>query len=190
MPSPIAHLGLAVLAPRVLPVERLRRLPRWRLTSFYGLCLFALVAPDFDFLISWAIAGDPRPFHGLFLHSFVAALLFAPIFGAVAARLGRLGFTRMTLLGFAAYAGHVLLDAMTHGRGIAMLWPFIDHRLALPPLFVGFSHSEPLNWRSHLITLLNEAAFIGVVWLLARRTRRHRPTGAPAGQSLVPGADA
>ncbi len=160
MPSPLAHAGVYFLLRTALP-------PR-RSILMTGLVLFALVAPDCDFVVSKLLTGEARKEHGAFMHSFAAAGIFAMAFGPIAGKLTGVGAWRMTAIGLAAYGSHVVMDAFTVGRGVALLWPIHDRRIQLPSVFFGFHHSEPWHSPLHLLTLVTEGLFVAVIWFAAR----------------------
>lgn len=183
MPSPIAHAGVYLLLRHAAPTGVLRQRPRWRRLAFVGLCLFALVAPDFDFIVSAMLADNARAEHGLFMHSFVAALVFAPLWGAAARWLIGGPWLRMAAIGLAAYASHIVMDYFTRGRGVALFWPVYPERLSGPPLFYGIRHSELGAIGAHAITLTTELLFVGLLWLVSCWWSRRGEAGRPLGEA-------
>ena len=179
MPSPLAHASLALLAIPALDRDRppLRALLARPLLA--ALIVAFLWLPDADIALGWLTTGNAFADHGTITH----ALIWSPLAGGVFALLARpLTGARWSVLiplGAALFASHCLMDALTHGRGVALLWPFIPGRIT-PPLeaFVGLRHSEPGNWRAHLITLGTESLFAGVVWGAAILLHRARCGGA------------
>ena len=175
MSSPIAHCSLILAA---WPPVR-RRLPAGTPVSRKRLAvaavLVALMAPDADLLMfPWA-GPDLRTFHNYFSHS----LLLAPIFGIAFGFLCRLltggRWTFYAIVGCLCYVSHILVDAVTWGRGVQMFWPLTDQRFSAPfCLFYGVRHSVGAPWTSYLITVANDLGFGVVVWLLTRRLRRVR----------------
>lgn len=173
MPSPIAHVALAVPARAVLGVESrgVRGLAVW------GLLMFACVAPDMDIPIEWARTGDAFALHGSYSHS----LLIAPVFGAVFAGAMRLvapgaRWWRALWVGTGLYALHVLMDLVTAGsRGVSLLWPVVPGRIGTPVgIFVGVEHSDWKRVDKHLLTIVTEGAFALVVWAVTRVVVRRR----------------
>ncbi|MFP4145137.1 MAG: metal-dependent hydrolase [Phycisphaeraceae bacterium] len=164
MPSPIAHSALVLLARPAAGRDRLDRLPRSRRWGLYALVFAALLAPDVDFLLG-AIWPAELLDHGAAMHSLAVAGLFGGGF-ALAGRLvagPRLSWPLLWTLGAAAYASHLIMDALTWGGGVMLLWPLSAERVASPvPLFYGARHSQPWAWRAHLTTLMTES----LVWMV------------------------
>jgi membrane-bound metal-dependent hydrolase YbcI (DUF457 family) len=114
MPSPIGHaLGGALLGGLVAGAPPSPAQPWWRDAVTFG----ALgLAADLDFLVGQ---------HSQHTHSVAAVAVVGAI--ALAARRGR---ARWALAAAAAYASHILLDALgndtTPPIGVMALWPFSD----------------------------------------------------------------
>lgn len=169
MPSPLAHGSLVLLARPLLGPERTDRLTRHQRWALYGMVVFALWAPDLDFLFL-LLPEHPLLGHGKITHSLAAALLFTPLFVWICRGVWRIDLSMRTLamLGFACYLSHIVMDYFTAGGGVMFAWPSSTERFASPvPLFFGAEHSQLLAWRLHLITLVTELAFVAVVWGVA-----------------------
>lgn len=70
--------------------------------------------------------------HRGFSHSLLFAFLVA-VLGACLFRLLQTGFSRSFLFLFATVSSHGLLDTLTNGGlGIALLWPWSEHRYFMP----------------------------------------------------------
>ena len=164
---------MLLLAREALPAQA-RALPRGRYLLLLAMLLLALLAPDFDFVLSRVLTGRARAAHGLFVHSFTAAAVFGVLWGVAAAVLLRLPVLWMALLGAGCYASHVLMDMLTHGRGVALWWPLSEERVSVGPVFFGLRHSEPWNVGAHAITVVTEGAFVALVWLASRQLQRWR----------------
>jgi hypothetical protein len=103
-------------------------------------------------------------------------LVAAAIHAAIPGCRTRLGGWRVFLICGAAWLSHYLLDSFyNHGKGLALLWPFSDARLALPiPWFsiVG-RDTSPFAWHAIKtcgIEFLCYGALLGAVLLVRRRT--------------------
>ena len=89
--------------------------------------------PDLDVIafrmgIPYAAEFGHRGFSHSLLFAFVAALL-----GAFLVRLSHTGFLRSFFFLFAAIGSHGLLDTLTNGGlGVALLWPWSEHRYFMP----------------------------------------------------------
>ncbi|MEM8934460.1 MAG: metal-dependent hydrolase [Acidobacteriota bacterium] len=184
MPSPLAHGAVGWWLHRRSGLrsaasesdDHPMRLGLLGLAVFWGLSIL----PDFDFLPGLWL-GDPAGWHNGPSHSLLAGVLVAPLVGplvyfAVGRWLGG-GVVRWIGLTLAAYWGHVVLDALTQGRGVKLLWPFLHDRLA-PPFapFYGVRWSEGLLDPTLAWTLANELSFVVLVvastlWLASRRGR-------------------
>jgi inner membrane protein len=100
--------------------------------------------PDIDFLVGYAVYGDPRRLHSGFTHS----LLFCLVVSGLAALLRlRHAPGRSFLVAFALLGSHLLLDmASGHlfrgpGYGVMLFFPFSTERIRSPiALFWGPKH--------------------------------------------------
>ena len=169
MPSPLAHSSLILLARPLLGARRFDDLSRRQRWVLLGLIIFALCVPDVDFL--FRIWSTKAVFdHGGMLHSFVMAAVFGVVFAVVGRWVARLPFTHVSLwcLGTGCFVSHLILDALTRGRGPMLFWPLSVERFPVAALFYGAEHSQPLAWRLHLITLATELLFASLVWMAGR----------------------
>jgi inner membrane protein len=184
MPLPVAHslIGASV-AGAVHPKSE----QWWKV-----LCLGAFlgVLPDLDYILNWLRVG-----WGGWHHGFTHSLVFALVVGAVTAVLTRWssvrnvnarGFVTFSARSFitfsAAIASHGLLDYLiTESRGIALFWPFTDHRYKLrAPNPINYTWSDASLWdaavdilRISLIELLIFAPLLlFVIWLRIMATRK------------------
>ena len=172
MPSPLAHSAVGWWLHRRSGLRGVDSAsdagpldPRWWL----GLGVFCglSILPDFDFVPGlWF--GDAGGWHNGPSHSLLAGLLVAPLIGPlVYVLVGRWlggGIGRWIGWTLTAYWCHVLLDALTQGRGVKLLWPFLHDRLA-PPFapFYGVRWSEGLLDPNLAWTVANELSFVVLV---------------------------
>lgn len=187
MPSPIAHAAVALLAPPLTPAGDRARLswPRW--LGFYALVTLVLCVPDTDFAIPLFTGFSAHEAHGAWTHSLIAGVAGGGLF-AVAARAAvgpLLSGARLMLLGVGCYWVHLLMDTLTSGRGIMLLWPITDTRIRAPfSLFTGIHWSDPGRWDLHYHTAVNEGLFVlivaAVAGLLEIRSRRATALGGAA----------
>lgn len=189
MPSPLAHGAVAwwierragIDAPGTRP-PRSRRARVVVFGVFWGLS----VLPDFDFLPG-LLLGDVEGWHNGPSHSLVAGLVAALVLGPIAGLvLGRFlggGTLRWTGIVLASYWSHVLLDALTLGRGVRLLWPFVPDRLT-PPFcpFYGVRWSEGLFESTLFWTLANELAFVVFVVSATLAFARRAPDRSEPGR--------
>lgn len=182
MSSPVSHLATGYAIYRVLLAydPKVAGLPRG--TRLLTASLFSM-APDADFIAGW-LAHDFPAYHNNVSHSFA--------FGAVVCLAAALAVNRLVptirrlpfwLFSFACYAGHILVDYATRGRGVMLFWPFLNERLSSPILlFSGVSWSKGFATTDHLWTLLNDAIYgaiaIGLAELWARQIRRRKARAA------------
>lgn len=182
MPSPIGHLAFWPLLGRRSappPAERTRR----RLWA--AAVAVALLAPDFDVALALVYHTRISDVHNGPSHSLAAAILFAVVFAGLCAAILRVRYAAALGVLLVAYLSHLLLDVLTWGRGIELLWPLTHARIQSPvPIFMGVRHSVGAPLWMHALTALNDLAFCGLVWLIWRAARKARP--APAELSRTP----
>ena len=122
MPLPLAHaLVGASTAAALRPASQSRQ---WRpilIGAFLGIC------PDFDYALNFLrISG------GGWHHGFTHSIAFAFLLGLLTIVVLREWKVRSFILFSAAAASHTLLDYLiTESRGVALWWPFTDHRYKL-----------------------------------------------------------
>lgn len=179
MPSPIAHLAVGAAVATGFtrdindPVQR---------RFIWGAAFFFSLAPDLD-VIPGLIAGNMVLYHNQISHSLffgiAACLLATGIFGFFFRRFfDWWSYPRITSVALLSYSLHLVMDAMTLGPGVKLLWPFTDERFSISlHLFYGVRHSEGLFSPSHLITIGSEVVIMLVGFLLMARLLarpRHR----------------
>jgi hypothetical protein len=132
--------------------------------------------PDLDLLLGLPY-GDPGRFHNQQMSSLFAGMVLALIVGIIARTMGA-GFLRWTLFAVTCYSLHLIMDSLTGGDGVMLFWPFSDVRIASPiRLFFGVQWSSGLWSKDHLLTLLSEGLFVGLVVLGTHRFRPASRTG-------------
>jgi len=160
MPSPLTHLAAgAAIAFLYQHGRKLSEiLVSWRL---WLVCLFFSMAPDLDAVIGVLMNNMPD-YHNQASHSLVFGLVMSAILLPLTRRLlpdWRTG--HVWALSFGCYSLHLLLDWMTFGRGIKILWPFQHERFRAPfELFHGVRWSEGVMTASHFDTLANECVIL------------------------------
>lgn len=190
MPSPIAHGGVLLLVwPSVR--EQVRPLSMYRRACVLVILLFTLVAPDLDILLGLLFGSGPFVDHGGPTHSIImGALLAVPIALILSFLMQRVSMARMWSVAFACYTSHVVLDAMTFGRGVMLGWPFTKTRIASPwPIFAGVRHSSPAAWLDHALTIATECLFVLLLWRIVHlaRRRNHRRHATPRDSRTLTG---
>ena len=122
MPLPLAHALIgASTAAALRPASQS---PQWKpivIGAFLGVC------PDFDYALNvMRISG------GGWHHGFTHSIVFAVLLGLLTIVVLRDWKLRSFILYSAAAASHTLLDYLiTESRGVALWWPFTDHRYKL-----------------------------------------------------------
>jgi membrane-bound metal-dependent hydrolase YbcI (DUF457 family) len=183
VPSPIAHLSLAVF---IWP--SLKRRLGTEATPARRLLLVAMLAtwlllPDFDLLAGPLLGRPLMHYHNGPSHSLIAAVVMGVPFALICRGIAPGPAWRFFGLGVLAYASHVLLDAVTWGRGVQALWPITDARFASPvPLFFGIRHSVNAPYHWHLVTIVTELCF-AVLLVIAYRWRRGGASARHASQT-------
>ncbi len=156
MPSPFVHLVAASAFAQ--QAGRNGELRRWRLLATAA--LFSMF-PDLD-AFPGLFFDDLSAYHNQATHSLLFGLVVC-IAGAFVLKpiLSGWRYRRIAILLAACYGTHLLLDWLTFGRGLMLLWPFLHTRYASPiPVFYGVRYSEGLFSFYHGITLISELAFV------------------------------
>jgi hypothetical protein len=190
LPSPLIHSACACLVPYDRVTGRQGFVRTGQTMIGWGLVLLALCGPDVDFLLKqWPRLGVE---HGIQLHSLGAAAAFAGAFALTGRALAgwRQRWELLAAIGFGCYSAHVLLDAATMGRGVAVFWPISAERWQTPvTMFFGLHHSRPAAWPIHAATLITELPVVAAMIALgvARRVYASRPQPRrPARDSTTP----
>ncbi len=145
--------------------------------------VFVLLAnlPDFDFVLSWIVTGDPNRYH----HSGTHTLLFAACAGIILGYSMRMtpSFARSALIVGVAVGSHLAVDFMTgpllgwhRSYGVTFLMPFSPERLTSPfTLFVGPRHNtwgDALSFHNWKWALYEGVMLLPVLaWIVRRRSR-------------------
>lgn len=182
MPSPIAHIatGIAIgllakqLAPKSLVNPHQGIATQVTTQTIFMLTIIGSLLPDFDALLG-IIMGDFGKYHNHLSHSFALGLGASLLITVLYASRLALPKTTMFLMLFSAYSLHILMDAATVTRGVMLLWPISENRFAtLLPLFYGVRWSEGIFSTLHLITIITETLFAGVLWGLLKHVIKRR----------------
>ena len=97
VPSPIAHSSLVLLAPALLRGGGWETLGRKQRLILYGAIVFALCAPDLDFLTVLLPGESDVIDHGAFGHSFLVGAIFACFFAVACRLLVKIDLVRQTV---------------------------------------------------------------------------------------------
>jgi inner membrane protein len=180
VPFPVAHglIGASVVAA-LLPSSRSRIATPLLLGAFLS------ISPDFDFALNWLRVG-----RGGWHHGFTHSLPFALLIGIVMVILMREWKPRSLVVFTGAFASHTLLDyLLTESQGVALWWPFTDHRYKLRlPNPIDYTWDDASFWETTMDVLKIVAAelLIFVPVLLAvllirrvvvKRSRLKQPLG-------------
>lgn len=137
MPLPVAHSVIGASVGAAIH----GRSDGWRkllcISAFLGVC------PDFDYILNWLRIG-----RGGWHHGFTHSIVFAIFVGALTAFLSGGRNVRAFIAFSAATASHTLLDYLiTESRGVALWWPFTDHRYKLRgPNPIDYTWSTTSFW--------------------------------------------
>jgi hypothetical protein len=112
--------------------------------------------PDCDFVLSYIVYHDTHILHGGISHTLASVILLsvlvAPwkIFGSP---------LRTFLISAALIGSHLLLDLVSgpeflaaSGRGVMLLYPLSEMRIALPALLIGPQHPPCSNYSALIIS--------------------------------------
>ena len=175
MPSPIAHLGIGYAIYRYY-----QRKNRQGQTRIWNVALQAVIVaslsllPDLD-VIPAIIFGDMERYHNNFSHSILFAIPVSFVLAGVLQRAFRSDFWLWFVVCSISYDLHVLMDALSGGRGVMMFWPLTETRFVSPiSIFTGLHWGE--GWFSiwHLWTILTESLFGLVIFLAIRYFDKRR----------------
>jgi membrane-bound metal-dependent hydrolase YbcI (DUF457 family) len=145
VPFPVAHglIGASVVAA-LLPSSRSRIVVPLLIGAFLG------ISPDFDYALNWLRVG-----RGGWHHGFTHSIPFALLIGLVMIILMRDWKARSFIVFSAAFASHTLLDyLLTESRGVALWWPFTDHRYKLRlPNPIDYTWDDSSFWETTMDVL-------------------------------------
>ena len=177
----VGHVAVGMAAAR----WRARRGAQVELAlSMVGWALLSML-PDSDVIgFSLGVSYDSVWGHRGVTHSFAFALLVGGVV-ALVARARHAPAVRTGVLASLVVTSHGLLDTLTDGgRGIALLWPFTDHRYFAPwhpipvsPIGLGLLSSYGARVAAHEL-LLFAPVFAYAMW----------PRRQPAKHVALPGA--
>ena len=133
---------------------------------------FLGIAPDSDYALNW-LQIDWGGWH----HGFTHSIPFALLVGLVMIAIFRDWQVRSYLVFTLAYMSHTLLDLLfTESRGVALWWPFTNHRykLELPSLIdYTWRHTSMLATFVDVLKIcLAELLIFGPIFLLVIWLRR------------------
>ncbi|MDP6631467.1 MAG: metal-dependent hydrolase [Kiritimatiellia bacterium] len=136
--------------------------------------LGAATVVDMDFVLGM-LHHDLAGYHNQQSHSLCAAVVVGIGVGVLGRLLTGHRMRRWLTLGLVATLSHILIDFLTIGRGVQLLWPLTEARFTSPiPLFYGLRWSEGVWSSSHLLTLANEGPIIAaLLWLTQQKLSRH-----------------
>ncbi|UCG22690.1 MAG: metal-dependent hydrolase, partial [Chloroflexota bacterium] len=159
MPSPLAHLTAGYVVYEVYRHKRPEH-DKVRFGPVPALLIMVVILsllPDIDSVVG-VLTGDFGRFHNNLTHSLFVGFVVALVFGILASWKERSSFWPLLVVALFCYELHVMMDALTVGRGVMALWPFSSVRILSPlPLFYGLHWSDGLRSWSHMVTLLTEA---------------------------------
>jgi membrane-bound metal-dependent hydrolase YbcI (DUF457 family) len=173
MPLPLAHaLVGASAAAALVPASRSRQ---WKLLLIGA---FLAVSPDFDYALNlMRISG------GGWHHGFTHSIAFAVLLGLITVVISREWSVRSFILFSGAAVSHTLLDYLiTESYGVALWWPFTDHRYKLRfPNPIDYTWSDASIWEASvdvlkitLVEFLIFAPILLVVILIRSRSTLRR----------------
>lgn len=176
MPSPLTHaaMGYAIYRLRRAHAPDIDSLKPRQMPRLLLITIGLSVLPDVD-VVPGLLAGDLGRFHNHISNSVFVGLLVAFVFASLAWARYRSSFTFWFTTAALCYELHILMDLLTPGRGLMLLWPFTSDRYDLPlKLFYGVHWSQGWLTFHHVVTLATEFLTIGGVLLSVRTIRRIR----------------
>jgi len=165
MPLPVAHALVGASTAVVLrPASRSTHWKPILIAAFLGVC------PDLDYALNLM-----RVSGGGWHHGFTHSIVFALLLGLLTVVILREWKVRSFVVFSAAAVSHTLLDYLiTESYGVALWWPFTDHRYKLQiPNPIDYTWSNASIWeagagilKSTLVELvIFGPIFLAVVWL-------------------------
>jgi len=168
MPSPLAHAAAGYAIYKVLTRHRLLKALRYTGPISWTLVIIVTLSflPDFDFLPG-IIIGDYDAFHNSYSNSLFIGFGLALLAGLSGGLTNKNRFIPWFLAVFLAYELHVIMDYFGNERGTMLLWPMTVDRFHPPiKLFFGFHRSDGLWSINHLWTVMTEAGFAILIFIL------------------------
>lgn len=133
--------------------------------------------PDFDAGFG-LLYHDFARYHNNLSHSLFVGAAFGLLGSGVIVLATGASFSWSFAFVFLCYGTHLVMDYFTIGRGVMLLWPFTAERYQPPAtVFTGLHWSEGWLSVNHLVTLVNEAAFILVLYFVMQAVRSRRQAG-------------
>ena len=124
--------------------------------------------PDIDAVVG-ILSGDMGRYHNQWTHSLIVASTAALVVALAIYSLLREKLKLWIVASMLCCWLHVLMDTVCNGRGVLLLWPFIDQRFLSPVLlFIGLHWSQGVWSPLHLLTALTEILFIAVLYSAMR----------------------
>lgn len=176
MPSPLAHTAMGYVIYRIYRPRLARHATPEQVGPLPRLFLITAtlsLLPDLD-VVPGILLGDLNRFHNNMTHSLFFGLVIALIVGGVVRLRQKTGFVNWFLITLLCYEFHVIMDYFTVGRGVMILWPFSPERYEPAiMLFYGLHRSDGLITIRHLWTLITEAGFALLVYVLVNSVCRY-----------------
>lgn len=167
MPSPIAHaaVGYVLYTRTHEPFEINIDAFSPALATVVGLSLL----PDLD-TIPGIVSGNFAQTHNRWTHSLITGLAVTLISSGVIWLARRDTWKHWSALILLCYELHILMDYVTVGRGVMLLWPFSITRYSPPvSIFYGLRWSKGTISNHHIWTVATELIFAIVIILTSSR---------------------
>lgn len=189
MPSTVGHALCGVSCLLAANTAKPASIPLFPRNALLFMVLANL--PDIDFLIGYAVAGDPHAYHQGPTHS----LLFALVAGVIAgfAWRGRLGRWPAAAVFSATILSHDVIDMLAgpapgfnRSAGLALLWPFDSRTISAPvtifPEILHMSFADLFGWHNAIAIAHEIVVFLSIIALLCiwRAVHRRSRTGRGA----------
>ncbi len=165
MPSPIAHIAAGFAISRMYQIAKPEDQDGIVEDAHHldfaatGIIVFASMLPDADAILG-ILFSDFGAYHNQFTHSLFMGLVSAVICSTLLCLLSDRKFMQTLTMILSGYWIHVLLDSMTPGRGVMLLWPWSNNRFQTGwKFFYGVHWSEGWFSLHHLLTLFTEIIF-------------------------------
>lgn len=126
--------------------------------------IFFAMFPDLDAALG-LFMGNLERYHNNLWHGLLVSMTLAAGSAFLLTFVSKINFRTAFTMASCCIASHLIIDLVTHGRGLMLFWPFTEARFSGPLVFSGvpwsFGFSSPL----YRTMLIEDQAFAGALLL-------------------------